>query len=122
MSLSVGWIAGPLAAAMACVVYWGYKMARAINRIDLRLPVREVRITGIHAPDVGTPRGLYMVTFATTGSDAPFYLDAPEIIDRCSRHQQKVPSFVAADPKAPADRAYLTGDDLVVGIGSNSMA
>ena len=107
---------------MGCIVFWGYRMACAINRIDLKLPPREVRITGIHAPDAGTPRGLFMVTFSTTGRDTPFYLDAPEIIERCAQHQQRVPSFVAADPKAPADKAYHMGDDLVVGIGANSMA
>ena len=122
MSLSVGWILGPVAAAIACVMYWGYRMACAINRIDMQLPVREVRITGIHAPDAGTPRGLYMVTFSTTGLDAPFYLDAPEIIDRCTRHQQKVPSFVAGDPNAPIDKPYNVGDALVVRIGAGSMA
>jgi hypothetical protein len=97
-------------------------MACAINRIDLQLPVREVRITGIHAPDVGTPRGLYMVIFSTTGPDTPFYLDAPEIIERCLRHQQKVPSFVASDPRASSKKVHTVGDDLVVGVGTSSMA
>jgi hypothetical protein len=116
MELNLYWTMGPVLTAVLLWLYMAKRGKRAAQDIEagIRAPSSVERIIGISPPSLGTPKGLYAVYFSSSGPSVPFYLDALDIVDRCTTHSLPIPYCVASDAKVPSDRVLHLDDRLLM--------
>lgn len=120
--LSAWWLYFTLGTAITVTlgVYWYLRNKRDKRRIKaftvaMIPPPIEARVRSIrprHGVVSENEKGFYHVSFVDT-ADTYFLISAPEIVQRCTRHQQPIPFCVAADPLVNADIPLVTGDALL---------
>jgi len=120
MSISIEWFWVPCAAGAVCCLILFKKGCCSIKDDvddfeDMYCPPPEVPIIAIK-PQYGKSlhSGVFEVAFKTTGPERFFWLAAPEIVERCQRHQQRIPFIVGYDKDVNTHVTLNLGDDLLL--------
>ena len=116
--LDVFWLIVPFVLSLIAAFLY-MSVVQPAKRSPLVCPPVEEPIAAIYEPRVsrnksGELNGHYKVSFASTGPDVHFALSANDIVDRCTRHQQKIPYIVGADKAVTKEYNLNLGDDLLV--------
>ena len=118
LMLAMGWIIVPIALAIICILVAVY-MIRSDQ--DHKSPSWECNVPPVEEPIVSileyqtreNPDGTYLCMFKSTGGYT-FVQTANEIVERCTRHQQKIPYIVGSDLAMTIEYPLYLGDDLLV--------
>lgn len=114
--LAVGWIVVPIVLAIICILVAVYIITSHIESETqcFNIPPVEEPISSILEHQTREdPNGTYMCLFKSTGGQ-PFVLSANEIVERCTRHQQRIPYIVGPDKHMSVEYPLNLGDDLLV--------
>lgn len=120
---SESWVIVPIIVLVSFICIWFRKKLYEDNKESfltksiippLEVPITSIGFTTIPPHSRIRHCGLYKVTFATTGYDIFFMMTAPDIVERCVRHHQKIPYVIGSDKSVTAQNITNLGDDLLV--------
>lgn len=118
LMLAMGWIIVPIALAIICILVAIYMIRSDQDRknslweLDVP-PVEEPIVSILEYQTRENPDGTYLCMFKSTGSYT-FVQTANEIVERCTRHQQKIPYIVGSDKHMTIEYPLDLGDDLLI--------